>query len=298
MTTEAQTGGIAVFKRIVSAAAGAGVLTGLVLTLVQFFAVSDLIAQAEVYEARAALQPTRAAASPSASAVASAAPDTAASTATLPGHSHATPSHEHADESSAAPHRHGASEAETAPAPSGRARRILLTAVANISLATGFGLLLCAVIHLRGGVTGWKAGMLWGLAGYTVFFLAPSLGLPPELPGTEALPLAARQQWWLVAVAASAAGLALACWARHWYVKLAGIGLLLAPHLLGAPHLHGAVSAAPAELANAFIGATAFANAVLWLTLGVLSSVFYRKSFTAQVSQPQNGFAGHQDLAG
>ena len=294
MTSETRTGGIAALKRIVSVAAGAGVLAGLVLTLVQFFAVSDLIAQAEVYEAQAAPQPAIA----SAIASASTAPDTAARSAIVPGHSHATPLHEHADEPSAAPHRHGASVADAAPAPSGRARRILLTAVANISLATGFALLLCAVIHLRGGVSGWKAGLLWGLAGYAVFFLAPSLGLPPELPGTEALPLAARQQWWLMAVAASAAGLALACWGRHWVVKLAGIGLLLAPHLFGAPHLHEAVSAAPAALASAFIGATAFANAVLWLTLGLLSSVLYRKSFTAQVSQPQNGFAGHQDLAG
>ena len=290
MTTEAQTGGIAVLKRIVSVAAGAGVLAGLVLTVVQFFAVSDLIARAEVYEAQAALAPAVASTSAAAS--------TTASSTAIPAHSHATPLHEHVDESSAAPHRHGASEADATPAPSGRARRTLLTAVANISLATGFGLLLCAVIHLRGGVTGWKAGVLWGLAGYAVFFLAPSLGLPPELPGTEALPLAARQQWWLEAVAASAAGLALVCWARRRYLKLAGIGLLLAPHMLGAPHLHEAASAAPVELANAFIGATAFANAVLWLTLGVFSSVFYRKSFAGQVPQPQHGFAGHQDLAG
>ena len=33
------------------------------------------------------------------------------------------------------------------------------------------------------GAIGWRQGLLWGLAGFAVFTLAPSLGLPPELPG-------------------------------------------------------------------------------------------------------------------
>ena len=167
-----------------------------------------------------------------------------------------------------------------------------------MSLATGFGLLLCAAIHLRGGVSGWQTGLLWGLAGYLVFFVLPSLGLPPELPGTEALPLPVRQQWWLEAVAASAAGLSMLCFAPRWYVKLVGIVFLLAPHLLGAPHMPDATSAGPDALANAFIGATALANAVLWLTLGGLSGMFYRKLFAAQGHQLHEAFAGRQDLAG
>lgn len=40
-------------------------------------------------------------------------------------------------------------------------------------------------------------GLLWGLAGCATFVLAPTLGLPPELPGTAAADLTLRQTWWI-----------------------------------------------------------------------------------------------------
>ena len=281
LTGQAQTGAIPALKRVVSVAACAGLLAGLLLTLAQSFAVNDLIWQAEVYEAKASVS-----AQPRAQ-------------------PHGAPLHDHAAGEATQPHQHAAPDAvavadavtDASPSPSGRGRRIFLTAVANMSLATGFGLLLCAAIHLRGGVKGWRAGVLWGLAGYLVFFVAPSLGLPPELPGTEALPLAARQQWWLETVVSSAVGLSLLRFAPRWYVKLAGVALLLLPHWLGAPHLRDAASAAPVELANAFVGATAMANAVMWLALGALSGLFYRKAFAAQGLHCQDGFSARHDAA-
>jgi cobalt transporter subunit CbtA len=156
--------------------------------------------------------------------------------------------------------------------------RTFFTALANISLAVGFALLLGAASTLRGGIGGWRNGLLWGLAGYGIFFVAPSLGLPPEIPGTEAANLNARQLWWLMTVFDTAVGLWLLFFAKTKLNKLFGIVLLISPHTIGAPQpdLHSSV--APVELTNTFIAATAFANAVFWLALGGLMGLFSSKN--------------------
>ncbi|WGG48226.1 CbtA family protein [Rugamonas sp. DEMB1] len=189
--------------------------------------------------------------------------DTAASATSA-----AQPGAEHEDEHG---HEHGGWK------PENGAERTFFSALANISMAVAFGLLLSAAMTLRGVRHGWRGALLWGAAGYAVFFLAPSLGLPPEVPGTAAAPLGARQMWWLLTVAATAGGLALLALAPRWPLKLAGVAMLLAPHLVGAPQPLVHASAAPAELAQSFIYATAFANAVFWLALGALSGYFFKK---------------------
>lgn len=154
--------------------------------------------------------------------------------------------------------------------------RTIYTAVANVTLAIGLGLVLGAAFSLRGRIS-WRSGLLWGLAGYAAFFVAPSLGLPPEVPGTLAAPLQDRQLWWLVTVAMTSAGLALLAFARDWKFKALGVLMFVAPHLIGAPQPQNPGSAAPRELAHAFIQATAIANAVFWLALGGLMGLFYKK---------------------
>jgi len=152
--------------------------------------------------------------------------------------------------------------------------RTFFTGVANISLAVGFALLLGAASSLRNGLGSWRIGLLWGLAGYLAFFVAPSLGLPPELPGTEAGNLKDRQIWWFMAVFDTAMGLWLLCFAKTHTNKFFGAVLLLAPHLVSAPqHVHG--STAPAELAQSFIIASAYTNGLFWLALGGLMGKFY-----------------------
>ncbi|MGV8769566.1 CbtA family protein, partial [Pseudomonas aeruginosa] len=61
--------------------------------------------------------------------------------------------------------------------------------------------------------------LLWGLAGYAVFCLAPSLGLTTELPGTAAADLVQRQYWWIATAAATAVGLALLVIGGNWKLK-------------------------------------------------------------------------------
>lgn len=241
---------MAAFKRIVTAAALAGLLAGLTLTAVQKIQVSPIILKAEVYEDAAAAA--------------------AASQAALAHSSVENAPHEHKDASA---HDH----APDAWQPADGLERTAYTALANIILAVGFGLLLGGGLCLRGDTGGWRSGLLWGLAGYVVFFAAPSFGLPPEVPGTEAAPLADRQLWWLATVVVTATGLSLLVFTRNWVLKLLGLVLLIAPHLLGAPQPLVHASAAPAELAQAFIHATTMANAVFWLALGGLMGWFYKK---------------------
>lgn len=238
---------LAVLRRIASTVLLAGACAGILLTGVQQLQVSKIILQAEVYEEAAAArahEQAHAAAMPAAGAPAEA--------------------HEH---------EHEGEEWE----PANGFERTAYTVLANISMAIGFGLFLAAAIVISGRQVTWRSGLLWGVAGYLVFFVAPSLGLPPEVPGTMAAPLHARQLWWVMTAGMTAVGLGLGVYARHWALKLLGVALLIVPHVIGAPHpaVHG--SAAPEELAQAFIHATALANGLFWLTLGGLIGYFYKK---------------------
>jgi cobalt transporter subunit CbtA len=228
-------------RMIVVAALWSGLWAGLLLTAVQSVQVIPTLLQAEVYEEKAAS---------------------------------GLSNHSHTDNGNGQTHQH---EAE-AWQPRNGWERTFFTAVANVSLGVGFALLLGAASTLRGGISNWRNGLFWGLAGYTIFFIVPSLGLPPEVPGTEAANLKDRQLWWLMAVFDTAAGLWLLVFSKTKLNKLLGSLLLISPHTIGAsqPDVHG--SAAPAELANTFIVATAFANAVFWLALGSLMELFSRKN--------------------
>jgi cobalt transporter subunit CbtA len=152
--------------------------------------------------------------------------------------------------------------------------RTALTGAANIAIALGFALLLGAAMNLTGR-NGWRMGLAWALAGYAVFFLLPSIHLPPELPGSESGPLHPRQLHWAIIVAASAAGLWIAVFSRRGVARLPGLALLVLPLILG-------VSPSPvppglsAEVVQAFSRATYLANAVLWLSLGVSMGYLHR----------------------
>lgn len=223
----------AAFKRIVAAAAAAGILAGLLLTVVQQIRVVPILLQAEVYEEAAANK--------------------------LPsGHAGSGSGHDHKD-----------------PHAAGGLQRTMFSVAANVSLALGFALLLGASMFLSRGSLGWRSGLLWGLAGYVVFFVAPSLGLPPEVPGTEAARLIDRQTWWLMTVLSTAVGLSLLAFARPWAMRIAGVVLLALPHLAGAPQPQIHSSTAPAELAAAFIVAAVLTNFVFWLALGGLLGFFH-----------------------
>jgi cobalt transporter subunit CbtA len=161
-------------------------------------------------------------------------------------------------------------------------QRNLFTLGADVVTGVGFAFLLTAAIVIFGKGADWRRGLLWGLAGFACFTLAPALGLPPELPGTEAAPLVARQVWWIGTVVATAAGLFAAVRLRNVYGYAVAVVLIVAPHIIGAPKPETAGGLAPEELEHKFVLIAIATSLVFWLVLGVLTGVFFKRYATEE----------------
>lgn len=230
------------FTAIVWRALIVGLLAGLALTALQRVQVVPLITAAEVYEQAEPATP-------------------------VDHHAHPAGAHNHA-----AVHAHSDQDW----APQDGLERSLYTALSNVLAAIGFALVLLSFIALRD-QGGWQRGLLWGLAGFAVFFAAPTLsGLHPELPGTAAAALDARQLWWWTAVVSTAVGLWLLVFGGEWPWRGLGLLLLASPYIIGAPQPEVASSLAPEALSHAFVMATALASVVFWLLLGLLAGAFWK----------------------
>jgi cobalt transporter subunit CbtA len=227
-----------IVSRIFLAAILGGAIAGLFLAGVQQFAVVPIILEAETYETAGDAEG---------------------------GHEHGA----QADAQEA--HTH-----EEAWAPADGVERTAYTVLADILAAVGFGLLLTAGYALRGGVD-WRQGILWGLAGFAAFHLAPAAGLPPEIPGAAAADLGERQVWWVLTVALTAAGLAVIAFAPRPALKVLGAVLIVVPHIIGAPQPEAHGGLAPAELARSFIYASLVSNGVFWIVLGALTGFLFNR---------------------
>ncbi|MEB0136840.1 CbtA family protein [Actimicrobium sp. CCC2.4] len=289
-------------KQIISAAALAGLTAGVCLTAVQQWQVVPLIHQAEVLEQAASQAHTHTQTQLHTHTQADGHTFThshSQADALAQPHAHSTivdstlitaeHSHGHQHEAAANDGNAETHAESTQWQPADGFERLFYTTLANVSLAVGFALLLGSVLYLRGSKTNWRAGLAWGLAGYVVFYVAPSIGLPPELPGADAAPLAARQFWWVLTVASVAAGLALLRFGPL-PLKLAGALFLVLPYLVGAPHLSTTTGDVLSHLTQPFVLATALANGVFWLMLGALTAAFYKKKYVDDVAfaSPRN----------
>ena len=231
-------------KRIARTAGFTGLLAALLLTLLQSLWVAPLILQAETYEKAPAV---------------------------------AEVTHEHA--AGAAAHTHDAEAWE----PEDGWQRVLSTTGGNLVVAVGFALMLAGLYTLRA-PTRTAQGLLWGLAGYATFVLAPTLGLPPELPGTAAADLALRQTWWIGTAASTAAGIALIEFGRNWLLKVLGVAILAVPHIIGAPQPQVHSMLAPEALEAQFKIASQLTNVAFWLALGLISALLFRRNRDDQYS--------------
>jgi cobalt transporter subunit CbtA len=247
---------MAIFRNVVFVAALAGLLAGIVMTAMQTYATVPLILKAETFEKAGGGHHQGEA--------------TAGAEAAAP-HSHdaGTPVHSHDEE---------------AWAPADGFERFAYTALANIVTAIGFALVLVAVSEIAGGIAGWRQGVFWGFAGFAVFTLAPGLGLPPELPGMPAADLGDRQVWWTATVIATAAGLGLIAFRRGVIWSLAGVALIVAPHIVGAPQPVSHDSPVPADLHRQFVVAATVTNLIFWVVLGGLAG-----AIRAKVARPAGG---------
>jgi cobalt transporter subunit CbtA len=226
------------FRNIVVVAALAGAIAGLGMTAAQQLTTVPLILKAEVYEGQAA----------------------------------SAPAHDHGDVATAqaGAHEHG----DEGWSPADGFERTFFSVLANIVTGVGFALLLVAASELFGGIINWQQGVLWGLAGFAVFTLAPGLGLPPELPAMPAAELGARQLWWVATALSTAIALGLLFYGRSLVAVLAAIVLLVAPHLIGAPQPVSYESPIPEGLHHSFIVAVVLTTLLFWVLLGGLAGLF------------------------
>lgn len=184
--------------------------------------------------------------------------------------------YEIAAEEPAGTHQH----TDEAWSPEDGAERTTYTFISNVLSGVGFAVILLAIMNQfqQQGLTqlNLSKGLLWGVAGFVAFFAAPGLGLPPEIPGTQAAILEQRQLWWALTVAATLIGLGILAFAPLKF-KLLGIISLAMPHIIGAPHVEGAEFNHPdpaavealTQLHHQFIIASGISNFVFWLALGL-----------------------------
>lgn len=234
------------FRTIVFSSVLAGIIAGAAVTGAQLVSTAPLILKAEFFEKKASSHHEGEGA-------------TTASTNTLA----PAQAHEHQQD---------------AWEPSDGVERTSFTLAANILTAIGWAMLLSGLMMARGKPVGLRDGLLWGVAGFACVMVAPMAGLPPELPGTPAAPLEARQFWWISTAVFTAAGLALAFFRPKPWAFVVALILIASPHIVGAPLFTGGETPlAPPELEHQFIIAALLTSLLSWLLIGPLSGFFLRR---------------------
>ena len=237
-----------VFSRIIYSAILIGVISGAILSALQIAGVDPIIFAAESYEVEA---PAEA------------------------GHSH---DHGHGG------HSHGDDEW----APADGFERSAYTVLSNMLAGTGFAAVLLALMSFfwlaRERDINWFQGALWGLAGYLALYVAPAIGLPPEIPGAIAAPIEHRQAWWVLTAASVAVGLGLFAFAPVRF-KAVAVLFFAVPYLVGAPHHEGPMFEHPdpaavealVDLHQQFVLTSGITNLVFWLLLGLACRLAYNR---------------------
>ena len=236
--------------RLLSAALVAGFLAAVVATGLQLALTSPLIIAAERFETQASAAP--ALLSPASLVV-----------RIHGGHDQGTKDPGTRDPS--------VSGGETAPdwQPGPGLPRMAFTALATLVGGVGYALLLGAVLAACNREPTPETSLRFAIAGFLAVALAPALGLPPELPGMEAAPLAERQFWWVMTAVATGMGLYLIAIRRAPIAIAGGIVLLVAPHLAGAPVTSHAASNLPAAYAAQFAARSLGIAFVFWAVIGL-----------------------------
>lgn len=152
--------------------------------------------------------------------------------------------------------------------------RLFYTFIANVFLATGWTFLLCVVYMYLNNLNIIK-GIIAGTVGYLTFFVLPSIGLSPELPGTLAASLEHRQAWWIGTVLSSALGFVILFFNKNRVYQIIALGIILLPHIIGAPVPDVHAGSAPLEMFNSYVNATFISNGIFWMLLGAISVTLF-----------------------
>lgn len=225
----------------------AGALTGLVVALLQILLLQPLIVEAERYETGALKL------------------DAAAQEATASAGEQAT--------------------TDDPGAPDFQLARNLLTVGLLAITWSGFGLIVGALDRLVAHVSNRPREKWFPIcaAGFAAFVVAPTVGLPPELPGMPAAELGARQIWWGFAAAATFVAAMMLLISRSPWVWLASIVLMAVPHVVGAPQLTDVqLPIVPPDLAAIYASRAIAIGFIGWGALSVAMSVIDARSNTVR----------------
>lgn len=161
-------------------------------------------------------------------------------------------------------HDHGAGWA-----PENGWQRTLATTVTAVMAGAGFAAVLAGISLVTGLPITRQNGIVWGLCGFIAVTLAPSAGLPPELPGMTAAELWPRQIWWVGTIAATSAGIYLIATRRELWALIFAALLVLVPHVIGAPAAAHEPASVPPGLVATFVANAIAANAIFWICIGL-----------------------------
>ena len=167
--------------------------------------------------------------------------------------------------------------------------RDALSVLFTLLTYTGYAFVLVALMVLageRGVIVNARAGLIWGAAGFIAVQLAPSVSLPPLLPGAAAAEVVPRQIWWVSTIVATAIAMALIGFGKSWGAWAAAAALLLAPHLFGAPQPAQFYGPVPPELGSLFAARVLGVGMAAWVLLGLACGWFVSRDIAARPAKP------------
>ncbi|KAJ03568.1 CbtA family protein [Sulfitobacter mediterraneus] len=155
-----------------------------------------------------------------------------------------------------------------------------LSVIFTMLTYTGYALILVGAMSFaeeRGTPITARWGILWGIAGFVAFHLAPGFTLAPEVPGVAAADVTARQIWWFATVAAAVVALWLIAFGRSPIMILIAAVLLAAPHLIGAPEPDTFAGPVPTEIGALFAARAFGVGLAAWVMLGAFAAYFWQR---------------------
>ncbi|UWR26255.1 CbtA family protein [Sulfitobacter sp. S223] len=158
--------------------------------------------------------------------------------------------------------------------------RDLLSIVFSMLTYTGYAMMLVALMLIaeeRGAHVTARTGIIWGIAGFVAAHFAPGFSLAPELPGSAAADIGARQVWWFATVISAGIAMWLLAFGRNWAMLGSAVILLAAPHVIGAPMPDTLTGPVPTEIASQFTSRAYGIGMVAWVMLGCFAAYFLDK---------------------
>ena len=122
-----------------------------------------------------------------------------------------------------------------------------------------------------------KKGLFWGIGGFIVFSLMPSMVIDPKLPGDLSLTLSKHNLLWLLTTTCSAIGLLFIIFSKKFIGKLFGLIILTIPHLIPSSIPELKTTKELKIIQEEFYLSVLITSLIFWSFLGTTSGFFFKK---------------------